>query len=220
MKLLAEQELALALLHALVHVAADALGDVELGEMRPAPLDELGQALLDLNGLEQEQLLLERQIRGVAGQVSELARFGHALDRIDDLPGSPLLKDRDDDVLVLTGELAHGLAAADLLEHLCLDPQRRSRSGHPRANAGARDGPQHGGRLTTGELAELVDRRNDADDGVPAVETGNDEDLVLTSRVGGVDGRLPLRVVEGDGHDHAWQHDHIGERQNRELLSC
>ena len=134
-KLLAQQELPLALLHALVHVAADALGDIELGEVGAAPLDQFGEALADVHGLEQPELLLDGQVWGVAGHVGQLVGLGDALHGVDDLPGAPLLKDRDDDVLVLTCQLVHFLAAFDRLDDLGLDPKRRSRPGDTRADA-------------------------------------------------------------------------------------
>ena len=89
----------------------------------------------------------------------------------------------------------------------------------PEPTRAPRDSPQHCGRLAAGQLAELLDRCHNADVGVLAVEPRHDEDLVLTPGVGCVHCRLPLGIVEGDRHDHARQHYHIGERENRELLS-
>lgn len=209
----------MALLHAIVDVAADALGDVELGEMFPAPLDQLRQALLDVQGLEQPELLLVGQVGRVARHIGQLARFGDALDRVDDLPSAPLLKDRDDDVAVLTAELARGLAAGDLVEYLGVDPECRSRPGHSGADTCAAHGAEHGSGLAAGQLAQLLDGRDDADQGVLAVEPRHDQDLVAASHAGRVDGRLPLGVVEGDRHDHAGQNDDVSQREHRELLS-
>ena len=156
----------MALLHALVHVASDALGDVELGEMCPGPFDQLRQALLDVDGLEQPELLFVCQIRGVARQVGQFAGVSDALHRVDDLPGAALLEDRHDDALVLPGELAHGLTADDVVEDLGFHPERRSRPSDSRAHTGTSHGPQHRGRLPAGQLAQLLDLCYHANGGV------------------------------------------------------
>ena len=63
-ELLAQQELPLALLHALADVVADLLGHLELGQVAAAPLDQLLQPLVDVGVAEQPELLLQR--RGTA----------------------------------------------------------------------------------------------------------------------------------------------------------
>ena len=89
----------------------------------------------------------------------------------------------------------------------------------PEPTRAPRHRPQQCCGLATRQLPELLDRRDDTDEGVLAAEARHDQNLVSASYVGCVDRRLPFRVVECDRHDHAWQHDHICERQNRELLS-
>ena len=50
-ELLAQQELALALLHALAHVVADLLGDLELGQVLAGPVDRPSSAARSTSGV-------------------------------------------------------------------------------------------------------------------------------------------------------------------------
>ena len=50
-ELLAQQELALALLHALADVLADLVGDLDLGEVLPGPLDQRASAASSTSGV-------------------------------------------------------------------------------------------------------------------------------------------------------------------------
>jgi hypothetical protein len=102
--LLAQQELALLLLHAFLDVLADGLGDVELGQVITAPLQQLLEPLGDVAGLQQPDLLLVAEVRGVAGEVGEGGRVVHLLDRVDHLPRAALLEDRGDQPPVLAGQ--------------------------------------------------------------------------------------------------------------------
>src|SRR5262249_42675407 len=71
--LTAQQELALRLLHALGHVIADAAPQLDLAERLAGPADRLLEPLLDVDGLEQLELALEREVGPVAGRVGERA---------------------------------------------------------------------------------------------------------------------------------------------------
>ena len=105
-ELLAEQELALALLHALADVVGDLVVDLGLGEVVLGPLDQRGQPLGDVGGLQQLPLLLVGQVGRVAGQVGQGGRVGDPVDGVDDLPGVTPLQGGDDQRLVLGGQLA------------------------------------------------------------------------------------------------------------------
>ena len=83
--LLAQEELALALLHALADVGADLVLQLELGQDLLGPGQDLLEALLDVEGLEDLDLLLERQVRRVAGRVGERAGVGDAAQELGDL---------------------------------------------------------------------------------------------------------------------------------------
>src|SRR5664279_2972099 len=104
-QLLAQQELALALLHPVPDVLTDLLGDVHLGQVGAGPTDQQLEATLDLRGLQHLTLLFSGEVRGPAGRVGQLGRLGHLLDGVDHLPGVTLLQVRDDQRLVFCGKL-------------------------------------------------------------------------------------------------------------------
>ena len=80
-ELLAEQELALGLLHPLADVLADLVGDLGLGEVVAGPGDDRLEPLLDVRGLQQLALLLVGEVRRVAGRVRDRAGVAHLVDR-------------------------------------------------------------------------------------------------------------------------------------------
>ena len=161
-ELLAQQELALPLVHALADVVADLLGDLELGEVLARPAEDEVQPGLDVGGLQQLALLLVGEVGGVAGGVGELGRVGDPLHGVDDLPGVAALQDRDDELLVLGGELADLLGDRRVLDRLGLDPQRGAGAGHAGAEPGPAAGAQHRGGRTAGQPADLLDRGDHA----------------------------------------------------------
>ena len=73
-QLLAQQELALALLHAVAHLGADALGELQLGQRLLDPPQHQLDAGADLDGLEQLDLALDRQVGPPARGVGEGGR--------------------------------------------------------------------------------------------------------------------------------------------------
>ncbi len=75
-ELLAQQELALLLLHALADVVADGLGDVELGEVIAGPAHELLQPRRRVEGVQQLAALLDRQVARVASGVGQRRGVG------------------------------------------------------------------------------------------------------------------------------------------------
>src|SRR5258705_128194 len=81
--LLAEQELALRLLHPLADVLADLVGDLGLGQMVAGPRDHGLEPLLDVRRLEELALLLVGEVRRVAGRVRDRARVAHLVDGVD-----------------------------------------------------------------------------------------------------------------------------------------
>ena len=72
-ELLAQQELALALLHALAHVLTDLVGELDLGEVLARPADQGLEPRLHVRGLEQLALAVHREVRRVAGGVGDRA---------------------------------------------------------------------------------------------------------------------------------------------------
>ena len=104
-QLLAEQELALLLLHALADVVLDGLRDVQLGQLVPGPPGQQLQPLLGVDGLQQLLALLQGQVAGVPGAVGQRGRVGDPLQHVHDLPRAPLLQDGGGQPAVLAGQL-------------------------------------------------------------------------------------------------------------------
>ena len=105
-QLLAQQELALALLYAFTHVVVDLFGDLELREVGAAPLDQLLQTLIDVRCRKQPQLLVHVQVRRVTRGVGKCRRVADLLEVVDELPRAAVLQDRHGDCLVRRGQLA------------------------------------------------------------------------------------------------------------------
>jgi hypothetical protein len=135
-QLLAQQELALALLHPFPHVRADLVGHLDLGEMLAGPGDDGLEALVDVGRLQQLALAVVGQVRRVPGRVRDGARIGHGVHGVDDLPRLATLEQRDDKALVLLSELARTVADR-LGDRLDLDPQGGARAGDSASDATA-----------------------------------------------------------------------------------
>ena len=118
--LLAQEVLALLLLGARLDVVADLAADLKLGQPLALHLDRELQPGLDVEGLQQLQLLLAREIGAVAGGVGQRAGLlDGAQERADALVGAAQLEDLLDDGAVLPDELVaalvRGVAVVDLL---------------------------------------------------------------------------------------------------------
>ena len=215
-ELLAQQELPLALLHALADVLTDLVGELDLGEVLPRPADQGLEPRLHVGGLEQLPLAVHREVRRVAGGVGDRSRVGHLVDRVDDLPGLAPLEHGDDQPLVLLGELA-GPVGDVLVDRLDLDPQRRTRPGHAAADPAAALGLEHGCGAAAAEAADLLDGGDHAVRRVAVLEPRGHEEPAIAARAGGVDGG-PGGLVELDRHHHARQHDEVGDEQDGKTL--
>ena len=218
-ELLAQDELALVLVDALLDRLGDLLVDVGLGEVVAGPADQQCQALGDIGRLQKLTLLLVVEVGRVARGVGQLAGVGEALDRVDDLPGVALLQDRDEQALVVAGQVEDGLGRLDVLDQLGLDPQGRAGAGDAALDVGALLGAQHCTRLAAGEAAELLDRRDDAVGRVTVLEAGRHQEAVVIAGAGRVDGGR-CGVVELDRDDHAGQDDDVRQGEDGELLQC
>ena len=105
--LLAQEVLALLLVGAGLHVVADAAADLQLGQAVALDADGERQALGDVDGLEDLDLLLEGHVGRVADRVGQGAGLGdRAQERADALVGAARLEDLLDDGAVLALELA------------------------------------------------------------------------------------------------------------------
>ena len=228
-ELLAEQEFLLLLLHALGHVLADGLRDVKLGQVVLDPADRGLKPAFHVGGLKQLQLLLGGQVTRVPGTVRDRRRVVELLDHVHDLPRAALLQRRDDQGLVLLGQLRCLRSQAGLLDDRALDPQRRAGTGRALADLHPGQGAQHRARLAAWQPADLLDDGERAGTREPAVpDPRHDEDLrlllgtdsgsppealAIPSRV---DRAADLVVCELDGDNHARQHHIVIERQHRQ----
>ncbi len=121
-QLLAEEELALLAVHALLHVLADRLGDVELGEVLAGEADDELEPLAHVDRREHSALLVGRQVRRVTRRVGEQRQVADAGDAVDQLGRAALVEDRGDEALVLAGELERrGVVRAPRLDDRRLD---------------------------------------------------------------------------------------------------
>ena len=136
-QLAAQQELTLLLVHAVLHVLADRLGDVQLGQVLPAPGQQLLQPPVDAGRLQELDLLLLAQVRGVPGRVGQRRGVGDGLHDVHDLPRLAVLQDGDRQLLVLLGQLAGAAGDRRLVLRHGLDPQRGAGAGGAHADAGA-----------------------------------------------------------------------------------
>jgi hypothetical protein len=104
-QLLAQQELALVLLHPLGDVGVDALLQGQVGEGLARPTEHLLQPGLHVDRLQDLQLLLEGEVGRVAGGVRHGAGVGDAPQRLGQPAGAPVVEDVLDDGAVLPGQL-------------------------------------------------------------------------------------------------------------------
>ena len=141
-ELLAEQELALALLHPLADVLTDLVGELGLGEVVAGPADQRLETRLDVGVLEELALAVRGEVRRVAGRVRDRAGVGHLVDLVDDLPGLAALEHGDDEPLVLLRELA-GVVGDVVLDGLDLDPEGRTGTADAAADPAALLGLEH-----------------------------------------------------------------------------
>ncbi len=226
-QLLAQQELPLLLLHALLDVLADRLGDVQLRQVLATPHEQLLQPRVDVVGLQQPDLLLLGHVGGVTGEVGQRGRLVDLLHGVHDLPRPALLQDRGHQRAVLAGQLVGVLVGRRGVGHGRLDPQRRAGAGRAGADAHALRAADDGRALTAGQPADLLDQGQGAHLGVLAVQSGDQQDPRLGTGLGGGGGGLDggtglgvrVRTGKPDGDDHAGEHDHVVEGQHRKSQS-
>ena len=223
-QLLAEQELALLLLHALADIVLDRLRDVQLGQLVPGPPGQQLEPLLRVDGLQQLLTLLQGQVAGVSGAVGQSRRVGDPLQHVHDLPRAPLLQDRGGQSAVLTGQFLGAGAGRRLVHHRALNPQGRAgaRRAHPDPHAG--QAADHGGGLTTREPPGLLDGTERAQRRVLAIQPGHEQHMrggirVARHRRGHLRGADRGARFRGGGvqrHHHGRQHHCVVQRQHRQ----
>ena len=205
--LLAEQVLALLLLHPGVDVLADPLADLHGRE--PLALEREGELepLRDVHGLEELHLLREAQVGRVARRVGERARVA---DRADERLDAPVvaaqLEDLLDDRAILGLELARALVGRDaVLPLLDLDEQatlrvglRRSRDAAVQALDRDRDGAAR-------QPDAVGHARDGADRGVLALVLRHEQHAVLVAD------------LDRQRHVHVGEDDDVVERDEQQL---
>jgi hypothetical protein len=186
------------------------------------PLDQQLKPVGHVGGLQQLQLLLERQVRGVPGGVGQRRRVLDLLDRVDDLEGAAVLQDLDRDLAVGLGQLTRAAGDRGLGTDLGLDPEREARAGRSATDLGAPGAADHGHGLSAAQPADLLDHGQGAVGGVLPVRAWHQQQFRMFARVRvkarGVDRGPYVLLVQVQGHDHARQHDLVIERQHGQSL--
>ena len=217
-QLAAQQQLALLLVEAVGHVGADLVLQLEVGERLAHPPEHELEARFDVDGLEQLDALVHRELGRVRRGVGELAGVLDAGEHVGDAAGTAVLEDRLDDRAVLLGELrARGVGGASSSSSTCTC----SAPCAPSSPVPTR--PRLTPRITRarvpfGKVAGALDRGDGPDASEPAVDARHEHDPVA-----GIGGRRarPLRLVglERDRDHHLRQHDALREGQQGQELS-
>ena len=216
--LLAQEVLALLLVGAGLHVVADAAADLQLGQAVALDADRERQALGDVDGLEDLDLLLEGHVGRVADRVGEGAGLGdRAQERADALVGAARLEDLLDDGAVLALEVAGAPVDRDGVRGL-LDLDAEVAGGVAVGGAGdaAHLAREADGTSAAGQPHALGDARDRADLRELRAVTGNEQNALVVADVHGqrdVHRREDDRVVERDqqklGHAGLPFHSHL-----------
>ena len=217
-QLAAQQQLALLLVEIVGDVGADLVLQLEVGERLAHPLEHQLEPRFDVDGLQQLDALVHRELGRVRRGVGELARVVDPGEHVGDPAGAAVLENRLDDRAVLAGELAGAGGGRSLVELLDLHVQRAVRAELAGADPAAADAADDEGPGSVGKVARALDRGDGPDAGEPAVDTRHEHDPVA-----GIGGRRarPLRLVglERDRDHHLRQHDALSEGQQGQELS-
>ena len=213
--LLAQQELALALLHALADVGADLVLQLQVGEHVLRPAQDQLEARLDVERLQHLDLLLDREVGRVAGGVGHGAGLRDAAQELGDGGDAARLDDVLDHRPVLAGELRLSFGRRAVERRLDLDPRGLAGPGHAQADGGTVQAADHERLGAVAQAADVLDLRDGADPGVAVVHARDEQQLAA---VGGVDGRAGLVGFDREGHDHPGEHDPGGQREEGEDL--
>ncbi len=201
-QLLAQEVLALLLVGARLDVVTDLATDLQRREALALHLEREREALGDVDRLEDADLLLEGQVRGVTGGVGQ--RTGLA-DRADP-PGDPTVVAADlqellDHGAVLALELAGAAVDGCVVGGLGdLDVELAVRSGLGGADDAAGLSGELRAATAAGKADRLDDRGDRADGGVLALVAGDEDDA------------LGVADVEGQRDVHRGQDDGVVER--------
>jgi hypothetical protein len=182
---------------AALHVVADPAADLQHGQTLTLKADRQGEAIDDVELLEQLDLLLVAQIGGVAGGVSQRTGLvDRAQERANAIVGVSQVEDLLDHGAVLA------LLGADAVVALCrvvvrgdLDAKRAVDVWAGRAGDAAAYALDGYGLRPARQLQAVVDLGDGADGGERVVLAGNEKDLV---RVADVDRQRQVHPGEDD----------------------
>ena len=214
LELLAQQEVALGLLHPLVDLGPHLLAHRCVGEDVLGPSDQASEALLDVERLQHLELLLDAEVRRVAGEVGQVAGVTNRAHRLDGAARATQLQEVLDERAVFARQLASGVGGVAVRKRFDLYPERaadvRLSATETRTVQSLED--RH---LGTGwQLPGLDDLRNGADPGEPAADAGDEQDQVVAALRGGHRGTLGV-ALDRNGGGHPRHDDHVVELQDR-----
>ena len=205
--LLAQEVLALLLVGAGLDVLADAAADLQLGQAVALELDGELEALGDVDGLEDLDLVLERDVGRVADGVGQGAGLGDgAQERADALVGAARLEDLLDGGAVLalevTGAPVDRNGVGSLLD---LDAQAAEGIGAGGAGDAAHLAGEGHGAAAAGQPDAIGDVRDRPDLRELRPVTGHEQHALVVAD------------VHGQRHVHRGEHDRVveGDEQKR-----
>ena len=216
--LLAQEVLALLLLGAGLDVVADLAAHLHLRQALALELEAEREARGDVELLEQADLLLERQVGGVAAGVGQRAGVD---DRAQELRHAAVVAAQLEDLLDHRAVVGLELARAAVGRHVVvvlfdLDAQAAARVG-----LGGADDAAAGAALelraapAAGQADDLGDVGDRADLGEVVVVTGDEEHLLLTRDV---DGKRDVHRREDDGVVEGYEEERLGHAKTFEQV--
>ena len=137
LELLAQQEVTLGLLHALVDLGANLLAHRRVGEDVLGPPDQAGEALLDVERLQHLELLLDAEVRRVPGEVGQVAGMANRPDGLDRAARAAQLKEVLDERAVLARQLTRCFGRIAVGKRFYLDPEGSADVGLAATETGA-----------------------------------------------------------------------------------
>ena len=220
LELLAQDELALVLLHPLGHLGADAVLEIGLAERLLRPRNDEGQPLLDIERLQDLQLLGQAEVGGVPGKIGQVSGRSGFAEELDGSAGAPDLQQALDQRAIFARQFDHCLGGVLVVRSgIDLHPERAAHVRLPRAEAGAVLPGEDRDLGAGGQLSRLLHARDSADASELALDAGDQEDEAV-ALVGRLDrGTLGL-PLDRDGHGHVRQDDDLVKRKDRKKLGA
>ena len=220
LELLAEDELALVLLHPLGHLGADPVLEVGLTERLLGPGDDERQPLLDIERLQDLELLGQGEVGRVPGEIGQVPGGAGFAEELDGTAGSADLEQALDQRAILARQLDHCLGGILVVRSgIDLDPERSADVRLPGAETRAVLPGEDRDLGSGGQLARFLHARDRADAAELPLNARDQQDEAV-ALVGRLDrGTLGL-PLNRDGHGHVGQDDDLVKRQDGEKLGA